>query len=344
MGIGVSRLAAASGWEREAQTAANAVTRGANDVARTLTTAPAATPTAVSQGEPLRAPARERLQEAFGADLEAVRVHQHAEARVLAAATGAQGFAAGAHVYLRDPLDVGRRAELTVLAHEVAHVLQQTGRRLPDVRLRATDVRGAGPVLWDEDGIIRQIARESRFRPDPPTWPELQALYGGLPDLATHVAVIDHYAPEHGPPDVEGLAQAAARLPAGTRPAVIGRYIDRLKSIGADEAASGLLLAHPAVPTAFRSRSTYRHIHDAGVGWLGDCIDPHPFLGRVYPDRIVDAYRTFFFMHARAGLAPVDLALREAAQRAGPHRKRNGGREHATGERSSAIPGATEAT
>ena len=75
-------------------------------------------------GEPLLHDVRINLERGFGADLSAVRVHQGETAAHVAFAHGARAFAYGNHVVL------GERAnprDLGLMAHEVAHVLQQRG-------------------------------------------------------------------------------------------------------------------------------------------------------------------------------------------------------------------------
>lgn len=79
---------------------------------------------ALSGGSALAPPMLDRLERGFGADLSAVRVHEGAEAARLAQAHGARAFALGHHVVLgagESSRDVG------LMAHEVAHVLQQRG-------------------------------------------------------------------------------------------------------------------------------------------------------------------------------------------------------------------------
>jgi hypothetical protein len=75
-------------------------------------------------GEPLPVDVRARLEAGFGADLGDVRVHGGETAAHLALAHGARAFAYGNHVVLGEkasPRDLG------LMAHEVAHVLQQRG-------------------------------------------------------------------------------------------------------------------------------------------------------------------------------------------------------------------------
>lgn len=79
---------------------------------------------ASSDGAPLAPSVRQPLEESLGVDLGAVRIHQAAEASALVDTVGARAFAIGPHVFL------GRRerpTDLALVAHEVAHVVQQQG-------------------------------------------------------------------------------------------------------------------------------------------------------------------------------------------------------------------------
>jgi hypothetical protein len=80
--------------------------------------------TLAGPGAPLTPDVRARLETGFGANLGAVRVHEGAAAARLALAHGARAFAFANHVVLgarESPRD------LALMAHEVAHVLQQRG-------------------------------------------------------------------------------------------------------------------------------------------------------------------------------------------------------------------------
>ena len=84
-------------------------------------------------GEPLRADTRSFFEERFGADLGDVRVHADAAAATSADALDAHAYAHGRHLVFgpgeyRPDSAAGRR----LLAHELAHVLQQerTGERI----------------------------------------------------------------------------------------------------------------------------------------------------------------------------------------------------------------------
>ena len=90
---------------------------------------------------------RTDLEGTFGADLAAVRVHDDAAAHTSARAEEAQAFTAGRDVYFAQ----GKYAPASVegyrlLAHEIAHVLQQTGRRFSSTLVQATEREGAGDI------------------------------------------------------------------------------------------------------------------------------------------------------------------------------------------------------
>ena len=83
--------------------------------------------TLAGAGQPLDKTVRDRLESSFGVDLGAVRVHQGDAATRLAEGYGARAFAFGHHVVLGErasPRDVG------LMAHEVAHVIQQRSSAL----------------------------------------------------------------------------------------------------------------------------------------------------------------------------------------------------------------------
>ena len=86
------------------------------------------------------------MEPRFGADFGSVRVHDDARARSLLDALDARGLALSEHVAL------GRRAEPALLAHELAHVLQQ--RRdgaTPQFKPKepAAAPPGADPKFWE---------------------------------------------------------------------------------------------------------------------------------------------------------------------------------------------------
>ena len=83
-------------------------------------------------GQPLDAGTRARMGGAFGYDFSQVRVHADPEAAATAAQLNARAFTLGTHVaFARDQYRPGDAAGDALLAHELAHVIQQRGARAP---------------------------------------------------------------------------------------------------------------------------------------------------------------------------------------------------------------------
>ena len=139
--------------ERQAEEATQAALHGQVNVARMLTPAPAAkAELPASTGQPLPTELRVEAERAFGADLGAVRVHADAAAGHAAATLEARAFTAGRSVFFAEGqyqpgTDNGRQ----LVYHELAHVLQQTGRRLSTTEVVATDREGSGPPQRDTE-------------------------------------------------------------------------------------------------------------------------------------------------------------------------------------------------
>jgi hypothetical protein len=125
-------------------------------------------------GSPLPAETREFMETRFGADFSSVRVHTGSEAAQLNRAVSAQAFTLGQDIYLGEgKYDPGTDTGKRLLAHELAHTIQQTGpsnlqRVTPRVTLRnimrviqrwvntvqhATVLRDAGRITIFDDRI-----------------------------------------------------------------------------------------------------------------------------------------------------------------------------------------------
>ena len=78
-------------------------------------------------GQPLPTPTRAAMEQAFGdADFSGVRIHRSARSDELNRAVGARAFTLGADVFVRrDEGDLAGGAGQRLLAHELAHVVQQ---------------------------------------------------------------------------------------------------------------------------------------------------------------------------------------------------------------------------
>jgi hypothetical protein len=164
-----------TGLEAQANHAATMAVRGQQNLGRSLTSTPAATVSIPSSGAPLAPAQRSWLEPAFGADLAAVRVHDDAASATAARAEHAHAFTAGRNIYFGDGrYDPEAQAGRHLLAHEVAHVLQQTGDSGASQRLQATDAQGAGEVQRsttsrrpDEAPQPEKVERDNKRRRKP---------------------------------------------------------------------------------------------------------------------------------------------------------------------------------
>ncbi|MFL6247271.1 MAG: DUF4157 domain-containing protein [Thermoanaerobaculia bacterium] len=98
-----------------------------------------------SSGEPLDQATRNVMEPRFAHDFSRVRVHRDARAAESAAAVGARAYTVGRNVVL------GRNATHDVLAHELAHTIQQEGASLSGGELEIG--HADDPLERDADGM-----------------------------------------------------------------------------------------------------------------------------------------------------------------------------------------------
>jgi hypothetical protein len=134
--------------ERQADEIAARFLRGENKLGMRITrTAPAAPATAESFGQMLPLNLRNEMEESLNADLSVVRIHVGSAPDVVTRFHDAEAFTSGRDIYFR----AGRYSPHStegrqLIAHEVIHVLQQTGRRKIGGVLAATPMHGTGEV------------------------------------------------------------------------------------------------------------------------------------------------------------------------------------------------------
>jgi hypothetical protein len=79
-------------------------------------------------GQPLADPVRSDMEQAFGADFGGVRVHTDAQSDQMNRSVQAQAFTTGQDIFFRPGnYDPGSRGGQELLAHELTHVVQQSG-------------------------------------------------------------------------------------------------------------------------------------------------------------------------------------------------------------------------
>lgn len=129
-----------------------------------------------SPGEPLEPEVRRFMEARFGLDFEHVRVHRNARAGASAAAMDARAYTVGSNiVFDRGAYTPATPRGRQLLAHELAHVVQQTARGAVAVQCQRRQ-RGAGyreatlRVRWSDDEaefyrrLVRAAARSAAFR------------------------------------------------------------------------------------------------------------------------------------------------------------------------------------
>ncbi len=145
--------------ERQAEASASGFVAGRGQLQHGLTAAPAASHV-VDGSAPSMLPSglAGQLESAFGADLSALRIHRDAPAHAAAAAIGSRAFTSGTAIYFArgawDPSHVGGQR---LIAHEVSHAIQQTGRAAHGgVRLEPGAAGHAG--VQREEDINKRVA------------------------------------------------------------------------------------------------------------------------------------------------------------------------------------------
>ncbi len=313
--VAVEHSPARARWEQEAVRAAKAAAVGS--VVPQLTPAPAAAvPSSIGPGTPLPRPTRARLEHGFRADLAAVCLHNDAAARAHVRAQGAAGLAASNHVVLDlSTAELSTERGYALLAHEVAHVLQQTARTVAG-RAAVVAVTGAGAVQHAK--VIPDFLEKAKVLVRTvPTIADLETTYveafGAGGTLGTEIAAVKTLL------GVDDLATApvgtktaiAARVfvaktasaPAATtpsfkgfKPEVQGFYIDVLTAMELhDEAAQLEELNKRAIPTRNRSLAFYEHVRGRGATGIAARIATIKELRDFFPGNLSDAFRITLF-------------------------------------------------
>jgi hypothetical protein len=263
--------------ERQADQRSAQFLAGAHGLGRGLISAPAASVHLPgSRPEQLPTGLQAALEQAFAADLSAVRVHHDAAAQRAAASLGATAFAGGASMYFAGGAYApGSRAGQALIAHELTHVLQQTGRAASGGGLRVDAVRGAsGAVQCQWASPLASTTVEG-------TAADLMSGHLDALDASTvEHAVIARLERESAAANTGGAAYWALRAnyvmaeaadpvlggsPLTVAAPIASAVYDGLKLSGLTVAAAKLLHRRPDLETLFFSAATYeRYVDDHG--------------------------------------------------------------------------------
>ncbi|MGO4883326.1 MAG: DUF4157 domain-containing protein [Bryobacteraceae bacterium] len=291
-------------FEREADRVADEVTGGLPkqlppSLAPAIPPQPnaSAIPTA-DAGLPLSPDFRERVEPSLGADLSQVRVHGAPGDRQMAQSLGAKAFTHGRDIWL-GPSE--SPADLKLMAHEAAHVVQQTHGDGPNVQRQPAPDAGAGQSGAGQNGgplacVPPPLASYTFIGPEPPPpapaslWQEVQITSPGIHGAkdVTQTIVLDEpilsYTPivyYAIPIDLTSLGEAGAnqcKAPAAvsqpkdkqqtSTPAPVATlpfpFVPRIPTVEVE----GVPIAVETVTDAYVITSQYRHLA-VGAGAAG---------------------------------------------------------------------------
>ncbi|BDB28721.1 DUF4157 domain-containing protein (plasmid) [Cupriavidus sp. P-10] len=317
----------ADAHERQASQAADQFARGEAGLGGLLTPAPAAAlrlPHASAAGLP--GELRLSLEQAFGADLSAVRIYTGVEAQSAARGLQARAFTAGASIYFGfGAWAPGSVAGRLLVAHEVAHTLQQGARAASGGRLRVEPGLEGGPGVQrdpDPNELVRQArdklaagyAIEEGFSELGLLEPE-SGVDAALKVIERHLVLPADAAAASWAPKVRTAIEnrttedATNRLDAllVTVPEadrverVTALFFDCYKALGAGQDAADLAgEAFPAT-TSFGSWAFYAAHRRGDATWVMPLLRKHPVASK-YVNAITAVARIDFYGMARGGL------------------------------------------
>ncbi|MDQ1722378.1 MAG: hypothetical protein QOI26_2112, partial [Pseudonocardiales bacterium] len=133
---------------------------------------------ASSTGAPLAPAVRREYEDAFGADLSAVRVHSGPASAQLNSALGAQAFTLGSDIYFGNRVpSTAAAADRHLMAHELAHTLQDGGGvHRAMVRRLAVQITPTWQQAEDEEMIEQAVLPSAEAQPHTDTQPHIEAL------------------------------------------------------------------------------------------------------------------------------------------------------------------------
>lgn len=288
--------------ERQADTAAERIIRGEKNVARLLSPAPTASlRISASYGSPLPRQLRQQLEIEFGARLDAVRIHKDKAADSAAVVQNANAFAAGRDIYFRSGAYAPHTSQgRHLLLHEIAHVLQQTGRRDSDNQLRATDLRGSGDVqcetledfFKEKEIFIYSAAREDIIKLHKDANPADK-------EMKDHGDFLSGLIGKDKDDIVKAVKDKTSAADFTATPGRLALYFDFLKASDAYSAAINLVGEKIPAKTAYGYNAFYTKALKGDLAWLSKTMSGYDFLKKFWMKQFIDTYRVYFYGVAR---------------------------------------------
>lgn len=289
-------------WEQQADGAAERVLAGAVGVGRLLRPAPAAGfRLTASRGLPLPREVREQFERGFGADLSAVRIHYDEPAQAAAKTERARAFTSGRDIFLSNgAAGLASTSGRRLLAHEVAHALQQTGAAATQDFLQATDTQGAGPV---QRKPIEEVYADMNLFVEPMDISAIlkryKTQYPDLDDLKIAMQFVEGMIDKTG--DEIAAAIDAKRKEPDWKDTLEKKafFYDVLKTAGKHHEALKLVGHKIPETTAFGLSSFYIEHLRGDLSWISDYAKYHPELGKFWKKRFVNTFVSYFYGLAR---------------------------------------------
>jgi hypothetical protein len=319
---------AASAHEREAADSASRFLRGESGLRTNLNPAPAAhwaLPASSPRGLPTGL--RTQLEMAFDADLGALRLYADAPAHASAAAFGARAFTAGSAIFFAEGAwSPDSPAGRELIAHEVAHALQQTGRVSHGGRWRLE------PLAWGEAGVQRDPDHNEDVR-------AAKAKLGSGLEIAAKFKTLGFMQPRTDSAECKAVVERHLQLPEDTKVKALGEQIkkavdgksvadavtavdlvfsivsdadktdrvnalffDAYKSLNADAKAGAVVGDTLPEQTAFGSWSFYKSQLRGNSSWVTALLKKHPVASKYWPNMVVAVARLDFYGLTRGGL------------------------------------------
>lgn len=215
------------------------------------------------QGQPLDGETRDSMERAFGRDLGNVRTHTGPEAERASDALGARAFTAGGDIYFgRGQYQPGTAEGDRLLAHELAHTVQQSNAPAPSPQSKLTVSDPGDADEREAEAVAQRVAHGSniqaanlstnpvllqRQKPAAAT-PPAPAQAGGPPPITTVVDL--KTAKFENPPEEVATAIAAGKrkgleVPVKFGSLAEGKMIIRREKDTYEAKQQPLILSHP---------------------------------------------------------------------------------------------------
>ena len=318
-GAGNRHRAESDRFERQANEAARRFLLGERGIASRLTSAPPASfNLPLSPGEPLPNMLRLELEESFGADLSAIRIHRDAFAAAVASEHHAVAFTSGRDLFFGDRLwTPWSRPGRELLAHEISHSLQQTGRRNSAGLVAVTQTAGATGKLQYQDDDLSIEAQLTKLKVAQPVGEqevprkiaEIVSIHESAEDIdedaKTHCKSIRELVDNQADGDAIAAALTAnvedESFPKESK-AVIRLYFDCFKVLGLFAKAMSLVgKKAERIPskTAFHLSSFYVS-HMRRSGSVAKALQQNKVASRYWKSSVIESFRISFYGLLRA--------------------------------------------